>query len=250
MKNLLELIPEIYVPVTLPLSKKELHVRAYKHGDTKHVLRAHEESKDRKKDKGKLLLSTLEQLVSKCIKEPIYVHDLNIVDFTYLMIYINSISKESSTELVFSCDECKKKQTHVFKLEECVVENEDKAESSRNVTLTLGSNVIDIAMREYTFGMLVENSVIFSDGKKTGNEMTEFMASFIEGVEFNGEYNDKWTMQEKCEFLDALPVTHIQPLSDHFDNIPKLHWKKEYECSCGHSVVAEIKEILDFFSIY
>ena len=132
MNNLMELIPQFYIPITLPYSKQEIQIRSYTHNDAKQLLRAHEEAQSRKKDKGKVILTTLQQLIAKCIKEDIEVNKLNIADFIYVMMYINSISKESSSELVFKCSECQKKKTFMFDINECVIKNE---ENKNNVVI-------------------------------------------------------------------------------------------------------------------
>lgn len=245
MSRLLELIPEIYMPITLPYSKKEISVRAYKHGDSKHLLRANEEAKTRKKDKGKLILVTIEQLLQKCIKEEVEVKKLNIVDFVYLMNYINYISKDSEPELVFKCADCGKKKEFKFNVNECQVINTENI--NPNIEMNIGNKKIILLMKDYTFELLLQNGDMFED-KKTGNEVTQFMASFVDAIEIDGELVE-FKIEEIITFLDSLPMNMIKPINDYFENIPKLSWKKQFTCECGLINDVELSEIFDFFSI-
>ena len=202
-------------------------------------------TKARKKDKGKLILTTLQQLIQKCVKEDIDVKKLNIVDFVFVMNYINYISKDSESDLIFKCADCGAKKEFKFNINECTVINHDH--TNNEIVLDIGNKKIVLQMKEYTFEQLLLNGEMFDD-KKTGNEVTQFMASFVDAIEIDGELKE-FKMEDVVTFLDNLPVTMIKPINDYFDKIPKLNWKKEYVCECGCENDVELTEIFDFFSI-
>jgi hypothetical protein len=260
--EIFDLIQEINYPVTLPFSGISLTVTPYKHGDLKPVLRLFEEYKRRKRGHLLKALSAMENLVQRCIKpdvtgQKINVRSLQIADFAYLMNYLKSISDGETSTVSFHCidKECDGLETFNFIIDDCEVINLEN--KTRQIEIKNGSKNLQLFLKPYSFGTLISNSELFASEIETGDEITKFYASFVDGIGAvvkNAEGKEEEKVYDNLppqiiiKFLDEFTEAQLKPLVDYIENCPKLRWYKERNCEkCGLKIKAKIEEIMDFF---
>jgi len=256
--KLLSIFEEDWNLITLPFSDKEIECKAYTHKAVKNIIQSAVKMKDRKKGHVKQSLNTLRNLVQSCIKpdetgEPIDVRNLLIGDFTYVMLYLKTISSPDKSKYKAECanDQCKFIYTIDFDIETLEFLNKENLKNERKIDLKQNSNVFSIEMGEYTFNTMLDNADLFGAEIETGDEITKFYCSFINSIIVGDtvfESNDL-NVATKMAFLDKLSDNDLLPLVKYIEEQPKLFWKTTFECPiCGEKNELVLENTLDFFS--
>lgn len=257
-QDLLTLIPECSHLITLPLSKKEIKVEPFKHGSMKNILLIMKDIDKVKKGGTKKMLSALNDVLQKCVKEDstgekIDIRKLHVADYIYMMLYIREISKGEETQFTYCCreKECRHEKDLVFKLDDCELFNEDKKETEKIKIEFDEENYIIFHVNSFSFNVLFQNAGMFGSEIETGDETTNYYCSFIECIESkDGNLYDNLSLSQKRMFLEKMTNIQLKPLIDHIEKQPMLKWKKVFECEkCGVENHAIMDNIMHFFSI-
>jgi len=257
-KDLLSLIPESNHLITLPLSKMEIKVTPFKHGSMKNLLLIVKDLDKVKKGGTKKMLSALNDILQSCVKESVTgdrvdIRKLHIADYIYMMLYIREISKGEETRFIYNCRsrECSGNKELVFKLDDCELVNAENKDTEKIKIEFDEENFVIFHINSFTFNVLFQNAGMFGSEIETGDETTNYYASFINAIEDkDGELNDNLSLESKRTFLQHLTNIQIKALVDHVENPPMLEWKNIFDCDvCGTENHAIMDNIMHFFSI-
>jgi len=253
--NLFDLIPKIRYTVELPVSKKEIEVEPYKHGNVRSILLLMQDFKQRKQGHMKKALQSMQKIVEDCILpdakgDKIDVKKLHIADFVYVMNYIKAISNGEESSFFFRCDteNCKQEKKIDFVLDDCEVKNLENKDIDKIEIEFENQDNIFLHLKPFTFQIYIDNARFFGQEFIEGNEATRYYASFIDAIEGKGQIFDNMKKDNIVKFLDALYECDLKKLIDYINNVPMLVWEKKYECEkCGKINHIKLEHPTDFF---
>lgn len=246
MNNILELIPQLYVPVKLPLAQETHSIKPYTFGDMKTLIKISEEyteSKD-KKESSKNVINVLVDLCEKSLKMKYNVYNLNLVDFLYLILQLKKISSGETTELIYKCHDCDTKRNFKFNPDDCKIKNKN---DSDDIVQLKTEDPIFIHLKKFTVQILLDNLDRFDD-ELDSFDIVYLLASMIDGIEFKEDLTQNIDIETLIEFVKNMPASSIEPLKRAVKNRPTLYWEEQFECeSCKTLNYIRLETIDDFF---
>jgi len=228
--------------IELPVAKRTIKLRPYKHGDMKSILNATDSFQDAGEEyKIKDYLLAIGSFIGGLIEEDIM--KLHVADVSFIMNKAKEISKSEESKVISTCKKCGNKNTSIFKLSDVVVE--DKKTDDK-----INFDKVIFTMKDFSFQMLVDNSMIL-EKHSTVDDMSVFYANFIECVEYDNTIYDNLTVDELVnDLIDDMGVEEVDKIKKYIDGQPNLYWEDEYECKeCGNKNKVVLNKLLDFFSI-
>jgi len=177
-----------------------------------------------------VMVDTIKQVLSDCIKSTIDVNKLAIFDIEYLFSQIRSKSVGEISELIFRCDVCDDPKARVniqFDLTKLkILKN-----PNHNKKVSLFDDV-GVMMRYPTINTVkrLESSDM---------SMDELFALIVDSIEYvyDGNeiyYTKEQTKEELIEFINNLTQEQFGKIQQFFDTMPKLRQDVTYTCPvCG-----------------
>ena len=217
-------LPIIQTPIytiKIPSTQKEIKIRPFLVKEEKALLLA-QQSADIN-----IMVDTLREIVSSCVKEPIDVDALAIFDLEFIFTQLRSKSVGEYVDLLFYCDTC----------------DDEKAKSQQQIDI---SKIEVHGVKDHTLKVDLHNglgimmkypnisTLIALESLRNGNieAIFDVVADCIDYV-----YNDdevfhakEHTKQEMTDFLNSLTQQQFKKLENFFDTMPKLKHSVTFKC--------------------
>lgn len=229
-----------YKKIELPECKKEIQIKSYLTKDVLDYLQASQNMKSK---------SDIMALVVKLIKKCVHPDDielfekLSVTDYTYLTMWVRSISVDSKIPYPHSCPHCDfyyPEYTYDYS-----VEGSYEIEINNKPEITLSDGTI-IYFKKLTFKDELD---ISSKNLKTPSAIIyeKVKKSIVKIVERNSIY-DTWTDEELDNYIHSFPLADYRLLVEGYaSNQSTIELKKKSDCiSCGEKYTIK----LDDFSFF
>jgi DNA-directed RNA polymerase subunit M/transcription elongation factor TFIIS len=221
--------------ITLPVSGKEVKYRPYKVGEEITFLTANN-SEDREN-----ILESFSEITKKCVMtENFEFSDLNVVDFSYLLLHIRAKSKGELVEVEKTCSKCEFKEPFSFDiLKSILIENKEV----KKIVVDVSDNIkIELGTLPYTY---IKDSIKFSNNKE---QLALYsLASSVKKIVYNGDIYNKFTVEEVLEnFISNLTQQQLKLVSEKLSGLPKI--KGQIKCVCPNCKHEDTITLDDLFS--
>lgn len=210
--------------LTIPSSDKTVSFRPFLVKEEKALLLS-QQSEDID-----VMIGTLKEIISNCVKEPIDVEDLAIFDIEYMFTQIRAKSVGEVVPLIFTCSQCEQENNKV-RLEIDLTSIPLVKDPSHTNKIALFDNV-GVIMKYPNLDTLRK-----SDGKTEDiDAVIEVVIDCIESIYTDDEifHTKDQTREELNEFVMNLTKEQFDKLENFFVTIPKFRKEIEYDCpACG-----------------
>ena len=233
-------LPKIDMPVfemLVPSQKKKIKCRPYVCREEKILLIAQESGEE------KDIVLALKQVLNNCIlDEKFDIDTITTFDLEYMFLKLRAKSVNNVVTIKYRDQE--DDEAHEFQV------NLDAVEM-----LDLGL-IKDTIMINETTGLKMKypSITILEDmpDEYTQSELIDYLVkSCIESIfdEENVYPVNEVSEEEFQQFLDDLPVTVLNELTDFFKNLPRMYHKLEYQNKEGEDRYIELRNLRDFFTL-
>ena len=190
----------------------------------------------------------MRQIINNCVQEELDLKELPLFDIEYLMLNLRAKSVGENAEVIHRCQEssgreiCNNEiQLHI-NIEQISLSNKINTKP-QNIML---SDSIGIQMK-YPKSELLDITTDTEDVIENLWQALEMCIDFIFDEE-DVYYLDNYSKEEKNEFLDTLTQEQFGKIRTFFDDLPKLQYIDEYNCSkCGYDGELVIEGLDSFF---
>jgi hypothetical protein len=195
-----------------------------------------------------VMINTLKEIISGCIKDKIEVEELATFDIEYIFTQIRAKSVGEVIELIFSCDEDhgdeneKAKVKISFDLTKINVEV--PAGHSKKISL-FGD--VGLVMKYPTINVIHELDQI---QKNDIDAVFSIIAKSIDYIYSGDElhYAKEQTKEELLEFLNNLTSEQFGKIQTFFQTMPSIKKEVDYKCPvCGKEHHATLQGLSAFF---
>lgn len=230
-------VTEPVIPVTLPVSGKDVTYRAFKVKEEKILLMA-AESEDQKS-----LMQAFKQVIENCISNPtINVGGLPIYDLELLFVLIRVAAVNNVATFQIRDRDDGQTYTINIDLQELLSKREIKL-PEKKIQLT---DEVGVIMGDMTFD-------IFTKTMGTGQTDTEVsimtLARLIDKIYDSEQAIDTvdFTDEEVLDFLEELPSSAMSKLNEYVGGIPRLVLDTSYTTALGEVKPFRLEGLNDFF---
>lgn len=228
-----------FYDLTIPSTNKKVKFRPFLVKEEKALLLA-QQSEDQN-----VMVNTLQEVVTACIKEKIDADKLAMFDIEYIFTQIRAKSVGEEVELLFKCQHCDDPNAKVkvkFDLTQIKV---SKPEDHTNKIALFDS--VGIVMRYPNIGIINHLEDI------SKNNIEDVFSIIIECIDYI--YDDSelyhaadFSREEITEFLNRLTTEQFSKIQKFFETMPKLSKDIEYTCPvCSANNKATLSGIQSFF---
>jgi hypothetical protein len=227
--------------LVVPSTKKPVTFRPFLVKDQKALLVAQQS------DDQKIMIDTLKEVITSCVKDPIDIDKLAIFDIEYIFTQLRSKSVGETVDIVLSCDEDhgadneKAKVHHTIDLSQISVHEKD---GHTNKIPLFGE--VGVVMKYPNI-----DDVKTLQGDKTSAEDTfKLIASSIDFIYDEDQvYHSKdQTEKEIMDFINNLTSEQFGKIQTFFDTMPKLSHSISYSCPvCNKAHVLNLEGMQSFF---
>ncbi len=242
------MLPKIHVPKTkcnLPISKKEVEVRAFTLGEQKNLLLAKESGT------GKDIENAIIACVKDCIvfKDDINLYELPITDLLSLLIAIMGLSRGTESELHFVCNNqtvdgpCKTRFSKKVSLKDFVVKGKFKDK------MILKTSGVALEMKYPTLS--IEQKIQELNIENDIEKAIYIYALCISAVYSGDDVYSEFTLEEMAEWLKSFPQESFLDIKKFFDALPQNVLSVELVCpKCGTKMTKEYVGLEGFFMLH
>lgn len=226
---------------TIPSTKKEIKFRPFLVKEEKALLVA-QQSEDTQ-----VMLDTLKQILSSCIKTPVEIDSLALFDFEYLFTQIRAKSVGEQTELIVRCDICPDEEEKArVKLIFDLTKLEVNFPEGHQKKIPLFDDV-GVMMKYPSLSLMkkLENVT-----QEDANAIFDIITSCIEFIYDSDEvhYAKDTTKEELDSFIENLTQEQFKKVQNFFETMPKLSKPVQYDCPvCGHHHEKVVEGLNSFF---
>ena len=220
----------------VPSQKKKVKCRPYVCKEEKILLIAQESGEERD------IVLALKQVLNNCIVDDFDIDSITTFDLEYMFLKLRAKSVNNVVTIKYRDQE--DDEIHEFQV------NLDTVEM-----LDLGSIKNAIMINDTTGIKMKYPSVTILEGmpeEYTQTELIDYLVkSCIESIfdEENVYPIADVSEEEFQQFLDDLPVTVLNELTDFFKNLPRMYHKLEYQNKAGEDRYIELRNLRDFFTL-
>lgn len=220
-------LPKMSTPfytVNLPSTGEKITFRPFLVREEKSLLLAQQS------DDMNVMIATLKEIITNCVKESINIQSLAIFDIEYLFTQIRAKSVGELAELIFTCAHC----------------TDDKNKTHMSIDLTKIPIVKDPNHTNKIplfndVGVIMKYPNIDTLGKSMGkqediNSIMELVIDCIDVIYTDNEvfHTKDQTHAEVEEFVMNLTKKQFDKLEEFFVTVPKYKQEIEYDCpACG-----------------
>lgn len=224
--------------LTIPSTDKQVKYRPFLVKEEKALLIA-QQSED-----PIVMVDTLKQIISACIKDPIEVEELATFDIEYIFSQIRAKSVGEVVELIFLCDDCESDDAKVkvaFDLTKIKVEKSN--EHNKDIKLF---NDVGVMMK-------YPSIEVINKLQSGGDGVDQIFDIIVECIDYIYDstqifYAKEQPKQDFIDFLENLTSEQFGKIQQFFDTIPKIRQEVEYDCPvCGKHHKKYLEGINSFF---
>lgn len=217
-------LPILQTPVytiKIPSTNQEVKIRPFLVREEKALLIA-QQSEDLN-----VMVNTLKEIVSSCIKDKVDVDSLSVFDLEYIFTQLRSRSVGEFVELLFFCDDC----------------DDEKANTKLTVDISkIGVKGVEEHVKKIALyddvGIMMKypniETLIALEKVKEGNfeAIFDVVADCIDYVYTKDEifHAKEQTKEEISEFLNSLTQEQFKKIERYFETMPKLSHDVTYDC--------------------
>jgi hypothetical protein len=232
-------LPKLDKPIfelLVPSQKKKIKCRPYVCKEEKILLIAQESGEERD------IVLALKQVLNNCIVDDFDIDSITTFDLEYMFLKLRAKSVNNVVTIKYRDQE--DDEIHEFQV------NLDAVEM-----LDLGSIKNTIMINETTGLKMKYPSITILENmpdEYTQSELIDYLVkSCIESIfdEENVYPVNEVSEEEFQQFLDDLPVTVLNELTDFFKNLPRMYHKLEYQNKEGEDRYIELRNLRDFFTL-
>lgn len=217
-------LPILQTPVytiKIPSTDQEVKIRPFLVKEEKSLLLAQQS------DDINVMINTLKEIVSSCVKDKIDVDSLAVFDLEYIFTQLRSRSVGEYVELLFFCDDCEDPNAKVKKtIDVSAVKVKRIEDHAKKIELY---DDVGIMMKYPNIETLVSLEKV-----KDGNidAIFDVVANCIDYVYTKDEvfHAKEQTKQEIIDFLNSLTQEQFKKIERFFETMPKLSQNVEYDC--------------------
>lgn len=179
--------------------------------------------------------------IAACSIDTLSKTSLTTFDVEYLFVKIRAVSEGATTKLNIKCKKCKTENEYVVNLDDIKM---DVPKIDNIIKLT---DTISLEMRWPSFSRI--QAGIKEDSSKTDNAFSLISLSMkaIITEEEKIQLADS-PPSEVEEFIESMDTKQFEKVSSFVENIPKLKYHGEFECtSCGEKNEVNIEGMNNFF---
>lgn len=206
----------------VPSTDKEVQYRPFLVKEQKALLLAQQSEEQ------KVMLDTLKQVLSDCIKDDIVVDDLAIFDLEYMFSQIRAKSVGEIVELILRCDTCSDEKAKVkvsIDLSKLTVDkpasHTKKIELFDDVGMIMKYPRLDVLSN-------IEKITESDDIDAVFDLMTQCIDVIYAGDELHHAH--EYSKAELVEFLGNMTEDQFKKVQNFFETMPKLEKKLDYKC--------------------
>lgn len=206
----------------VPSTDKEIQYRPFFVKEQKALLLAQQSEEQ------KVMLDTLKQVLSDCIRDDLNVDELAIFDLEYMFSQIRAKSVGEIVELILRCDTCSDEKAKVkvsIDLSKLTVDK--PATHSKKIELF---DDVGIVMKYPRLDVLssIEEISKTNDIDAVFNLMVQCIDIIYAGDELHHAH--EYTKTELIEFLGNLTEDQFKKIQNFFETMPKLEKRLDYKC--------------------
>jgi len=210
--------------LTVPSTDKQIKYRPFLVKEEKALLIA-QQSED-----PVVMIDTLKQIISSCIKDTIDVDSLATFDIEYIFSQIRAKSVGEVVELIFVCDTCEDDNAKTkisFDLTKIKVEK--NKEHTNKIQLF---DDVGVMMR-------YPSIEVVNKLQSAGDGVDQIFDIIINCIEYIYDSNKVFYVKEQpkedfMEFLENLTSEQFAKLQQFFETMPKIRQEVEYDCPVCH----------------
>lgn len=235
-------LPQNSTPIytlTIPSSGKTIKYRPFLVKEEKSLLLAQQS------DNSSVMVDTLKDIISSCIKDKIDVDDLAVFDLEYIFAQLRAVSIGEKVPLIFRCTECKKDESKItinVDLRELKVEipegHQKKIHLFDDVGVVMKYPSIEIIR------MLDESDD--TDVDTLFNVVLSCIDSIYDTDQIYPAHEQ--TREELYIFLSNLTSEQFKKIQQFFETMPKMKKELTYNCpACGAEQHRVLEGLTSFF---
>lgn len=217
-------LPILQTPVytiKIPSTGQEVKIRPFLVKEEKSLLLAQQS------ENMNVMIDTLKEIVSSCVKDKIDVDSLAVFDLEYIFTQLRSRSVGEYVELMFFCDDCEDPNAKVKKtIDISAIEVKKLEEHVKKIELY---DDVGIMMKYPNIETLIALEKV-----KNGDvdAIFEVVADCIDYVYTKDEvfHAKEQTKQEITDFLNSLTQEQFKKIEKFFETMPKLSHEVDYDC--------------------
>jgi len=233
-------LPKIATPtftLELPSNGKSINYRPFLVKEEKLLLMAQEGG-----DETEIMNAIVQVLNECCFDDSIDFSKHPTFDIEYYFLQLRSRSIGEHVELAIACKECDDKLEFQINLLEDITIDKNKDHTNR---LQLTDDV-GVVMKYPT---VRDTATIQNSDTNNIEQSFSVIINSIESIYDNTSvYYAKETSREEMEdFLYGLPQTCFKKVTDFFETMPKLSYKKTHVCKNGHENEILVEGLAGFF---
>jgi hypothetical protein len=217
-------LPILQTPIytiTIPSTEQEVKIRPFLVKEEKALLIAQQS------DDMNIMINTLKEIVSSCVKDKIDVDSLSIFDLEYIFTQLRSRSVGEYVDLWLICDTCEDENARVKKtLDISKISVEKNAEHTKKIDLY---SDVGIMMKYPSIETLITLE------KVKGGDVEAIFDVVIDCIDYVYTKDEVFsakeqTREELTEFLNSLTQEQFKKIEKFFETMPKLKTGVEFEC--------------------
>ena len=220
-------LPKMSTPlyvVNLPSTGEKITFRPFLVREEKSLLLAQQS------DDMNVMIATLKEIITNCVKEPLNIQSLAIFDIEYLFTQIRAKSVGEFAEIIFTCVYC--------------TDDKNKTQMSIDITkipVIKDPNHTNKIPLFNDVGVIMKYPNIDTLGKSMGkaddiNSIMELVIDCIDVIYTDNEifHTKDQTREEVEDFVMNLNKKQFDMLEEFFVTVPKYKQEIEYDCpACG-----------------